>query len=79
MKRKKVGEADSETRKRMLAEALHPGTQTTYQPKPAAANDQMGVSPNTMRLLKNRGKQIDDVVDDTDGMKRAARAQALRK
>lgn len=79
VKRKKVGEADAATRKRLLAEALHPGVQTTYQQPPPGPSQPEGVSPNTMRLLKNRGRQVDDVVDDAEGMKRIARAQALRK
>lgn len=63
--RPKLGPADPATRRKFIDARLSeteplrpaPGSRATPAPSP-------GVSPNTMRLLKNRGKQTDKAVDD---------------
>lgn len=66
--RPRVGPADDATRKRMLAEALgqkDPGTYAAKEPAAVAANP---TAENTLfgvaNQLKNRGKKIDQAVDD---------------
>lgn len=75
VKRNKVGEADPATRRKMLELALRPGPPVKPAAPPA---EQMGVSPNTMRLLRDRGKQIDSAVEDPDEYARRMRVKALK-
>ena len=64
--RPRVGEADPATRRKMLDQRLketQPRSSRPAAPAPASSGQQMGVSPNTARLLRDRGKQIDREVD----------------
>jgi hypothetical protein len=64
--RNKVGEADPETRRKLLNQRLNerePEGNYKAPPKKARTEPQTGVSPNTARLLRDRGKQIDREVD----------------
>jgi hypothetical protein len=71
--RPKVGPADPATRRKLLNQRL---TETeplrtlgpSVSPDASSATPSgMGVSPNTMRLLKNRGKQIDKATEKAGG------------
>jgi hypothetical protein len=68
--RRTVGPADPATRRRMLDAALKTDPAPPARAKRQPANDSYttstGVSPNTARLLRDRGKQIDSEVDKRD-------------
>ena len=63
--RNRVGEADPATRRAALDAALNArepaGRYSAPKPKPTV--QPMGVSPNTARLLRDRGRQIDAEVN----------------
>lgn len=64
--RRTVGPADPATRRRELDKRLserEPAPPARQKRQPTTDNTQMGVSPNTARLLRDRGKQIDAEVD----------------
>lgn len=61
-----MGEADAATRRAALNQRLNerqPAPPARAKREPSAAQPQTGVSPNAYRLLRDRGKQIDKIVD----------------
>jgi hypothetical protein len=67
--RNTVGEADSATRRRALDSRLserEPAGSYKAPPSKIRREPQVGVSPNAMRLLRDRGRQIDGEVKQRD-------------
>jgi hypothetical protein len=78
VQRRKVGEADPETRRRMLNEALRSGPPVKKATaKPVA--DTSASAVDAARDLHRRGRQIDLAVDDPEETKRRQRQiEAMR-
>lgn len=63
-KRNSVGEADPETRRKRLAEALKPGPAVKTPVSSASTPDSTEATlVNAYQKLKGRGKQVDKTVD----------------
>lgn len=78
VRRNKVGEADPETRRRMLNEALKSGPPVKNTASMPVADTSASVV-SAARDLKRRGLQIDLAVDDPEETKRRQRqVEAMR-